>query len=168
MNTSGADGERHDLTTDLDRLERELARYAPTPPSPELLGQLREIRRGSPAPSHLGRTRKRVAILTGLAASAAVALGVLIPDRGLRVPEQPSGHPTVSSPPVRQEDEPGGDDEPRSTLLAYRRALARSSEEFDTLLAREAAERSGSAKGSSPVLAYGHGLDPLSLLEGDR
>jgi hypothetical protein len=124
-----------------DPLEAELSALSPHDVSPNLRRRIAERLIVPPRPK-LSRLRLRWLALTGgLAAACLVAVvywwstrGVDSPSVIVVLPDAPSVEPGPRVVPVT----PAGtaDWEPR--LLAYRRALARSTEELDVLLTREA------------------------------
>jgi hypothetical protein len=116
-----------------DPLEAELAALRPHGVSPELRRRVSE--RLAEPPFHGRRWRRRLALAGGLAAAG---LATLLLGWGGGWP----GHTIAPPPPApaaRVED-------PNPTVLEYERALARSPEELDALLDKEA----GLAPGTDP------------------
>jgi hypothetical protein len=115
-----------------DELERELASFRPRPPSPELRRRVR------------GRLSRRR--LLAFAAAAAIAAAVIVAVLVNRPPTPGDG--VVIVPPATA----GAAPEP--SLLAYRRAAAKSSDAFENLLDREAVRSSE----SGPVVRTASGF----------
>jgi hypothetical protein len=111
-----------------DPLENELAALRPRPVSPELRDRVAE-RLKTPAPS-----RRWVwgIVLAGVLVGIGV-IAVLLPNRKEPAPPVP---PAVVPPPAPPATEP---ESPPPSVLAYRRALARSPEAFDALLDQQVA-----------------------------
>jgi hypothetical protein len=111
-----------------DRLEAELAALRPHDASPELRRRIADHRAHSTPPG--SRRRWGLIIASGLAAACAAATLLHVGGSRLVEPEQPIVRvPPV--PPVEVEDS-------RATRRAYQRALARSPEDLDALLDRDA------------------------------
>lgn len=132
------------MSDDLDPLERELQELRPRQPSPQLHQRIDK---------RLKRRR-----LLWLALPFVLLLAGLLALPLLRQSE-PTPAPVPPVPPAPVE-EPA---ESLPTLQAYRRALQRSPEELDALLARHAAARSS----ATPVLAVRSNPD-LILSNGGR
>jgi hypothetical protein len=111
-----------------DPLENELAALRPRPVSPELRDRVAE-RLKTPAPS-----RRWVwgSVLAGVLAGIGV-IAVILPNR--KEPSLPVP-PAVVPPPPPASAEP---ESPPPSVLAYRRALARSPEALDALLDQQVA-----------------------------
>lgn len=119
-----------------DPLEAELAALRPHEVSPGLRRRVAERLAESPPPRR--RRRWRIALAGGLAAACLAAL-LLWWEGGRRVETKPTAERPRPAPPALVEDS-------NPTVLEYERALARSPEELDALLDREA----GAAPGPDP------------------
>jgi hypothetical protein len=146
---------------DLTQLEEQLARLRPVEPSPRLLRRLEAARAPWADRTRRVSGRWQAAALAGSALLIAMMLLARIGGRGAG----PSAAPTPDEPIAKVDlgaSNPGADI-PRFTLLSYRRAMTRSPDEFDALLARDSAV----TESPSFVLAFEHpGVGPR-LAEGE-
>jgi hypothetical protein len=135
-----------------DPLEAELAALKPEPPSQYLKERLAERLSGAgPVPADRRWTKKsyvaRLAIAGGVIAASVVA-ALLLRQRSAPVgePEPPamlSGIPVAAA-----------FDDSLPSVWAYRRALGRSLQEFDTLLDKHAAGAASANLDPAPVLGF--------------
>jgi hypothetical protein len=138
-----------------DPLEAELAALRPHEPSPELCRRVAE--RLADAPRVRLRRLGRLALAGGLAAACLAA--VLFGWAARRGEPKPVFRPQPAPPAQVADNGP--------TLLAYERALARSPEELDALLDREAGAPQGPGPEPRPTSAFTRSDADLHDLLGD-
>jgi hypothetical protein len=147
--------------SDLTRLEERLAQLRPSEPSPQFLRRLDAARAASADRARWAPRRRRTAALIVAAVLLAVTLLVRIGGRS----GKPAPIPVAAGPVDKLQ--PGGaasvDDAPRFTLLSYRRALARSQDDFNALLARDSVVTDS----PSSILAFEHPGPGVLPGEGD-
>jgi hypothetical protein len=140
-----------------DPLEAELSALRPLDPSPELRRRVADRLAAAP-PANPPRPW-RIALASGLAAACLAA--ALLWWAGRRVVEpRPIAGPPAPAPPEEVEDS-------GPTLLAYRRALARSPEELEARLNRDALTAPGPRPGPSRICAFTRSDSALRALLGD-
>jgi hypothetical protein len=128
------------MTEPPDPLEAELFTLRPREVSPELRRRIAE-RLAEPLPFPRYRRLWQLALVGGLAA-ACLAVILLLRSSGSVVPPSPPDRPPTPAAVAVEDANP--------TVLAYQRALARSPEELDALLDKDAA----SAPEPNPELAH--------------
>jgi hypothetical protein len=148
------------MNDEIDQLEAELAALVPLPPSPELKQRLEIALTTELATRKRPGNRPRakwIAAAAGGLIAASVAAGLLLfaPPR-----QQP---PDASLPPLEMPIAAAFDDA-APTLWTYRRALARSPDEVETLLDDHAA--SWPPRGRAPVHLFIH-ADRELLFQGE-
>jgi hypothetical protein len=120
--------DQHKHDDDLDAFEAELASFEPRAMSPELRRRI-----GDDLVAHRAQRLRMVPVLAGLAAAACIVIGFALWHGGRStVAVNP---PVLPSPPPERSVPPSSGATTPPTLIEYQRAIARSPEALDALLA---------------------------------